>query len=120
MRAGVARWRRTMARAWTTPLVGALLFCFTLGGVCLRPVLAQGTGQIEGVVRDEQRLVLPGVALSLRNADSGVTRTVVSESDGRYVFPALLPRNYVISSDVTSLAQQVLRDVVMTIRMELK
>ena len=109
-----------MARAWTTPLVGAWLCCFTLGGVFLRPVLAQGTGQIEGVVRDEQRLVLPGVALSLRNADSGVTRTVVSESDGRYVFPALLPGRYVLRTDVSGFAPQELRDVVITIGLELR
>ena len=83
-------------------------------------VLAQGTGQIEGVVRDEQRLVLPGVALSLRNADSGVTRTVVSESDGRYVFPALLPGRYVLRTDVSGFAPQELRDVVITIGLELR
>jgi len=63
----------------------ALLLCFTVADVFVAPAFVQGTGQIEGVVRDEQGGVLPGATLSLRNADSGVTRTVTSESDGRYV-----------------------------------
>jgi len=42
------------------------------------PLFAQGTGQIAGVVRDEQGGVLPGATVSLSNEESGVTRTVVS------------------------------------------
>ena len=53
-----------------------------------------GTGRIEGIVRDEQGGVLPGVTIVLRNQDSGVTRTLATESDGRYAFPALAPGQY--------------------------
>ena len=60
----------------------AFFLCFTIADVFVTSAVAQGTGQIEGVVRDEQGGVLPGAALSLRNADSGVTRTVTIESDG--------------------------------------
>jgi hypothetical protein len=41
-----------------------------------------GSGQIEGTVKDEQGGVLPGVTLSVRNQETGVTRTFVTEVDG--------------------------------------
>ena len=94
--------------------------CFTIADVFVTSALAQGTGQIEGVVRDEQGGVLPGAALSLRNADSGVTRTVICESDGRYVFPALLPGRYVLRTELSGFAAQEMRDVVITIGLELR
>ena len=98
----------------------ALLLCFTVADVFVAPAFAQGTGQIEGVVRDEQDGVLPGATLSLRNADSGVTRTVTSESDGRYVFPALLPGRYVLRTELSGFAAQEVRDAVITIGLELR
>jgi hypothetical protein len=42
-----------------------------------------GTGQNEGVIKDEHVGELPGVTLALRNQASGVVRTTVTESDGR-------------------------------------
>ena len=98
----------------------ALLLCFTVADVFVAPAFVQGTGQIEGVVRDEQGGVLPGATLSLRNADSGVTRTVTSESDGRYVFPALLPGRYVLRTELSGFAAQEVRDAVITIGLELR
>jgi hypothetical protein len=54
-------------------LCAAFLLLMTAGS---KPAFAQGpTGVIEGVVHDEQGGVLPGVAMTLRNADTGVTRT---------------------------------------------
>ncbi|PYQ79486.1 MAG: hypothetical protein DMG01_08655, partial [Acidobacteria bacterium] len=58
--------------------------------------------------------------LSLRNADGGVTRTVTSESDGRYVFPALLPGRYVLRTELSGFAAQEVRDAVITIGLELR
>ncbi len=57
-------------------------------------VAAQGpTGVIEGVVRDEQGGVLPGVTMTLRNQDTGVTRTRCHEADGRYTLPGARARH---------------------------
>src|SRR5206468_8903952 len=85
-----------------------------------RPALAQGSGQIAGVVRDEQGGVLPGAGISLRNEDSGVTRTVASESDGGYVLPALSPGRYLFRAELSGFATQEVRDVVITIGLELR
>src|SRR5690349_20627402 len=80
-----------------------------------QPVLGQGAGaSIEGVVKDEQGLVLPGVTVTLRNLDSGVTRTSVTEPDGRYRFLALPPARYRLSAELSGFAPKNVNDVTLT------
>ena len=48
-----------------------------------KPIAAQGTGGIiAGTIKDAQGGALPGVTLTLRNVESGVVRTGVSEGNG--------------------------------------
>ena len=62
---------------------------------------AQGTNAaVSGTVTDEQGGVLPGVTVTVRNADTGTVRVVVSEADGQYRVPALLPGRYDISAEL--------------------
>jgi hypothetical protein len=89
--------------------------------VCAAPVWAQGgTGQIEGIVKDEQGGVLPGVAVTLQHQATGVTRTAVTERDGRYRFPALGPGRYLLRIELSGFATQEVRDIEMTIGLALK
>lgn len=84
-------------------------------------VFAQGgTGQIEGVIKDEQAGVLPGVTLTLRNQASGVVRTTVTESDGRYRFPALGSGVYTLKAELSGFAAVEVRDIRITIGLGLK
>ena len=77
---------------WVLPVLAVLM-------LLAETARAQGpTGRIEGFVRDEQGAVLPGVTVTVRNQASGVTRTVVTEPDGRFAFPALAPGNYTLSA----------------------
>jgi hypothetical protein len=78
-----------------------------------------GTGQIEGIVRDEQGGVLPGTTLTLRHQASGVQRVVVTEADGRYRFPALGPGLYTLKADLPSFAPEEVVGIEMTIGLEL-
>jgi carboxypeptidase family protein len=103
-----------------SPTVLIIILLVLLVFVSVLPLFAQGTGQIEGVVRDEQSLVLPGVTVTLRNEDSGVTRTIVSRSDGGYAFPALLPGRYMLRAELTGFATQEVRDIIITIGLELR
>src|SRR5690349_14476122 len=89
-------------------------------GPAARPLLAQGTGQVDGVVRDEQGGVLPGAAVTLRNQDNGVTRTVTTESDGRYLFAALSPGRYQLRAELSGFAIEDVHDLVITIGLDLK
>lgn len=59
------------------------VFCTQLG-------LAQvSTGTISGVVRDASEAVIPGATVTVKNVDTGMTRTVTTDEQGRYSAPDL-------------------------------
>src|SRR5438105_7941322 len=65
------------------------------------PAAAQTTnGVISGIVSDAQGGVLPGVSVTGRNIETGITRTVVTESDGRYRLAALPPGRYEMRAEL--------------------
>jgi hypothetical protein len=50
---------------------------------------AQGTSQIQGVVKDSSGAVIGGAEVKATQTDTGVSRTVISTEDGVYVLPNL-------------------------------
>jgi hypothetical protein len=72
-------------------------------------------GTISGTIVDSSGGVIPGARVSLKNAATGVDRTVNANSDGFYTAPNLLPGTY----DVTFVAQgfktEVRNGVVLTV-----
>src|SRR4029434_5833389 len=71
----------------------ALILALQLGPAL--PAHAQvANAVIAGIVTDAQGGVLPGVTITVRNAESGVTRTIVTEADGRYRLGGLPPGRY--------------------------
>jgi Carboxypeptidase regulatory-like domain len=79
------------------------------------PAPGQGSAQISGVVEDEQGAVLPGATLTLRNQETGVTRTAVTEADGRYRFGALSPGRYSLKAEVDGFQALEIQDLILTI-----
>jgi len=63
----------------------ALLFGVVLFSFHAQFAVAQATtsGAILGVVRDVQNAVVPGVAITVRNVETGITRHAVSDGSGR-------------------------------------
>jgi Carboxypeptidase regulatory-like domain len=53
------------------------------------PVWAQATAEISGTVRDQTGAVLPGVEVTARQTDTGVSRNTVSNETGSYVLSNL-------------------------------
>jgi len=73
---------------------------------------AQGTsGVIAGTLKDAQGGVLPGVSLTLRNAESGVMRTAVSEGDGTYRLAGLLPGRYELAAELSGFSTSEIKDI---------
>src|ERR1044071_5286486 len=65
------------------------------------PATAQTTnGVISGVISDAQGGVLPGVTVTARNAETGLSRTVVTEGDGRFRLAALPPGRYEVGAEL--------------------
>lgn len=104
--------RRVFARA--AALAAAVLMAAV-------PLLAQGAGAaIEGTVTDAQGGVLPGVAVTLRNMDTGFTRPAVTQGDGRYRFADLPPGRYEVTAQLQGFAPIDVKDVTLTIGLALR
>jgi len=85
-----------MRKAWGAAL--ALLLC----ALVVAPAFAQQTsGNISGLVRDEQGAGMPGVSVTATNASTGFSRTVTTEAAGSYRLTALPVGVYVVAVEIT-------------------
>lgn len=67
-------------------------------GVAPAALAQSGRGSIEGTVRDGSGAVLPGVTITATSADSGRSRSVVSDTRGDYVVPRLDSGQYEVEA----------------------
>ena len=58
------------------------------------------TGTLSGVIRDTTGAVMPGVSVTARNAATGVSRIVTSDSEGRYRIVNLEPGEYEVRAEL--------------------
>jgi hypothetical protein len=73
-----------------------IVFPSVLAGMLLLLAGASAVAQItaatiSGTVKDETGGVLPGVDLVVKNLETGLTRTVVSDTNGFFTISGLLP-----------------------------
>ena len=109
--------RRRVPRAIYPSTVAVLLMAALLNPPA--PAAAQVTsGAIAGLITDAQSAVLPGVSLTLRNTDTGFTRTAVTEADGRYRLAGLPPGRYALRAELSGFAPVEVTDITLTIGLE--
>src|SRR5215472_353556 len=60
----------------------------------------QFTGGLRGAVRDANG-VIPGVAVTLTNEATNISREVVTNEVGQYNFPAVPPGTYTVKAQIT-------------------
>src|SRR2546425_549074 len=97
--------------------LAVLLIASILGSPML--AAAQATsGVMTGVITDAQSAVLPGVTLTLRNAETGFTRMAVTGADGRYRVGGLAPGRYELKAELPGFAPVEVRDITLTIGLE--
>src|SRR5436309_2473795 len=74
---------------------------FLMLGLVSAPALAQiDQGRITGTVTDSQSAILPGVTVTARSPSLQGTRTVVTESDGKYSIAALPSGEYELTFEL--------------------
>ncbi len=84
-------------------LQAVLCLIFIAGAVFAQTTTT--TGEINGSVTDNSGAVLPGVTVTATNLETGLTRTVVTESNGNYSIPLLPPGNYRIQAELAGLGE---------------
>src|SRR5262245_32414571 len=63
---------------------------------------------LSGVITDSTGGVLPGVTVTLKNADTGQVRSTVTDADGRYSFNAVPPTGkWTLSAELQGFAPQI-------------
>src|SRR5437016_2719650 len=80
------------------------------------PILwAQGTSQIQGVVKDTSGAVIGGAEVKATQTDTGVARTVMSAEDGVYVLPNLAIGPYRIEASKPGFSTYVQSGIVLQV-----
>jgi len=70
--------------------------------VLLTPVLfGQAVSSLTGVVTDPSGGVVPGAAITIVNTQTGIQRETISNGEGSYGFPAVLPGSYNLTAKKT-------------------
>jgi hypothetical protein len=101
-------------------LVGLALLC----GLAPPPAAAQAvSGTILGFVKDATGAVVPGATVTLVNAGTGYSRSVVTDASGEYTAPLIPTGTYTISAELTGFKKasktNVLLGVDQKVRMDL-
>lgn len=102
-------------RSATLNLVGFIfIFC-----ILAKAANAQvTTATIFGIVQDETGAMLPGATIRVRNLDTGVTRTAITDEQGRYHIPNLSLGNYEVQAELTGFQTEARSGITLTVRRE--
>src|SRR5688572_6149018 len=74
-------------------------------------IWAQTQGEITGEVTDASGAAMSGVAITVTNQDTNVSRQAVTNAAGAYSFPSLLPGVYRIRAEMSGFQAMVRSDV---------
>ncbi|HEY7183234.1 MAG TPA: TonB-dependent receptor, partial [Blastocatellia bacterium] len=86
-----------------------ILMAFLAAPMIARAQTQITTGVIQGTVIDENKAVIAGAAVEVKNTDTNLTRTLATDSDGRFVFLQLPSGRYTLTvskQGYTTLAQE--------------
>jgi hypothetical protein len=92
-----------------------------VGVILLAPCLAvaQSTlAAVYGTVYDQQRGVIPGATITLKNLDTGQVRVVLSDSTGNFRLVGLFPGRYEMQTALVGFVTEIQSDLQLTISAE--
>lgn len=91
-------------------------FCIFLFLVCISlPAVAQDTASLTGTVRDSSGGVVAGAQVTVANSAIGLNRSVTTNNDGDYLFPAIPPGKLDLTISDTGFKTFVARGVVLRV-----
>jgi hypothetical protein len=71
-------------------------FAFGLSLLFISNVFAQATGSLSGTVKDQNGAIVQGATVSVKNSATNLTRSAVTDGDGRWTIPVLPVGSYTI------------------------
>ena len=90
-----------------------------LAGIALSvPLLSFGqitTATMSGTVRDSSDAVIPGADITIHNVGTGISRTVQSDAQGRYVAPDLSVGSYELRVEAAGFQKEVQTGIALTV-----
>ena len=91
--------------------LGVLLFSLSLFSQV-------STGTISGIVQDSSGAVIAGATVTIRNVDTGATRTLTSDAGGRYTAPVLPVGNYEVQGQQSGFQTEIRSGITLTVGRE--
>ena len=102
--------RKTAISLWITAAVCVLSIVISI------PVYAQVSGAtLSGTVTDPSSSPVPSAAVSIKNAATGITREVTTDSAGYYSVPNLPPGVYEVTLSAKGFSTQVQKGITLTV-----
>src|SRR5262245_10765283 len=80
--------------------------------------MAQTSGTISGIVHDASGALIPGASVTVKNVDTGLTREIVSDEQGRYSAPNLPVGPYEVQVSLTGFQTEVRSGIGLTVGRE--
>src|SRR5438477_1611408 len=71
-----------------------------------------GNGQVGGVVQDPTKALIPGVSVTLTNAETGVMTSQVTNETGAYNFASVPPGTYRVTASLPGFKTSITNGVV--------
>jgi hypothetical protein len=75
----------------------------------------QQLGAIQGTITDQTHAVLPGVTVTVTNADTGVSRTTTTNETGVYRMPSLDPGRYSVKAELQAFRSATQTDLTLSV-----
>ena len=95
--------------------IATFVLVAVLGTAATAAAQGEASALVTGVVTDAQGGVLPGVTVTLRNAETGAVRTTVTEEGGQYRIAGLLPGRYDLNAELSGFAPRDVNGITLTI-----
>ena len=89
--------------------------------LCTLPSMAQtsGNGNIAGLITDPSGVAVPGATVVVVNTDTGISRTLTSNSAGEYTANFLVPGHYEVVASAPSFGKVDRKNILLTVGQEL-
>ncbi len=83
--------------------------------LCSACVYAQTTSSLTGVVTDPSGAMVPGVEVTLTNAETNAQRSATTDSQGRYSFAQAQPSTYQVSARAPGFSEVAIRGITLLV-----